>query len=483
MLLFRKARFEHGRVWAMTEPALRSLLDAAAAQETSVDAIAARVGERLDGAFTAEIHDGVAVIPVNGPLARYYDFWSWLFGGSAYEDLAKEISAAVADSSVRAVVLDFDSPGGEVAGCGELAEMIYRMRGTKPIVAHATGMCASAAYWIASACDEVFVTPTSQVGSIGCIASIRDYRLAEEKAGIREFEFVSSVSPAKRSDPATDEGAARIQAQVDALGESFVEAVAKFRGVSNTEVKTGFGQGDVFVGATAVEAGLADGIGTLEDVIAEFGNSAAQAAHANGENDMLVRGAQAITKAVTKAAAKRSKVSAKAKRAEVEDEDELLEDEETVSETEIDEEDEAASEEDEDEASEDEEEDLAEEDEDEELAEEDEDEEPKARKARASGERGRIAAILDSPHARGRSRLAKHLALNTGLSAKAAIGILKAAPKAGGAAAKKAAGSAFDAAMRAAGNPRVGTGRAVSATAEDEAASRITAAAKLIGLA
>lgn len=192
---------------------------------------------------------------------------------------------------------------------------------------------------------------------------------------------------------------------------------------------------------------------------------------------MLVRGAQALTKAVTKAAAKRSKVSAK--RAEVEDEDELLEDEdeETVSETETDEEDEAASEEDEDEASEDEEEDLAE---------EDEDEEPKAKakRAKASGERGRIAAILDSPHARGRSRLAKHLALSTGLSAKAAIGILKAAPKAASAAGKRASGSnAFDVAMRAAGNPKVGTGRAVSATAEDEAASRITAAAKLIGLA
>lgn len=112
MFRFRKASFEHGRVWAMTETALRSLLVSAAAQETSVDAIAKQWGEQLDG-YTAEVHDGVAVIPVNGPLMRHLSWWSWLTGSGSYELLAKEISAAVANSRVRAVVLDIDSPGGE----------------------------------------------------------------------------------------------------------------------------------------------------------------------------------------------------------------------------------------------------------------------------------------------------------------------------------------------------------------------------------
>ncbi|MBP0439916.1 S49 family peptidase [Tianweitania sediminis] len=177
---FRKASFEHGRVWAITETALRSMLVSAAAQETSVDAIARQWGDQLEGAYSAEVHDGVAVIPVNGPLMRHLSFWSWISGSGAYELLAKEISAAVANGNVRAVVLDIDSPGGEVTGCGELAELIFRMHGEKPIVAYATGLCASAAYWIAFACDEVIVSPTSQVGSIGCVASIRDYRVAEE---------------------------------------------------------------------------------------------------------------------------------------------------------------------------------------------------------------------------------------------------------------------------------------------------------------
>lgn len=486
MLPFRKASFDHGKVWAITEPALRSLLVSAAAQETSVTAIAKQWGESLDGAHTAEVHDGVAVIPVSGPLMRHMDFWSWLFGGSAYEMLAKEISAAVANSNVRAVVLDVDSPGGEVTGCGELAEMIFRMRGEKPIIAYATGTCASAAYWLASACDEIFVSSTSAVGSIGCVASIRDYRLAEEKFGVREFEFVSSVSPAKRSDPATDEGAARIQAQVDALGQVFVEAVAKNRAVSNTDVLKQYGQGDVFVGAAAVEAGLADGIGTLEDIIAEFGNQSAPEAVALGENDMLVRGAIALTKAVkTKASTKNSaKISAKAK-AKAEDTEEELEDEDEVAEDEQDdtvaedgdEDDTAAEGDDEDVDAEDDDEDVDAEDDEDETAEDDEDDKPVAK---ASGERGRIAAILNSAHAKGRGTLAKHLALSTGLSAKAAVGILKASPKASAKASAKK-GNSFDAAMRAQGNPKLGTGKA-TATA-DEGAARITAAAKLIGLA
>lgn len=487
MFRFRKAHFEHGKVWAIAEPALRSLLQSAAAQETSVDAIARQWGESMEGTYSAEIVDGVAVIPVAGPLMRQLSFWSWFFGGSAYELLAKEIGTAISNPAVRAVVLDIDSPGGEVTGCGELAELIFRMRGEKPLIAYATGTCASAAYWIASACDEFFCSPTSAVGSIGCVASIRDYRLAEEKFGIREFEFVSSVSPAKRSDPATDEGAARIQAQVDALGAVFVEAVAKNRAVSNADVIAGFGKGDVFVGAAAVEAGLADGIATLEDVIAEFGNQAAVEAAANGETDMLVRGAKALTKAVkSKATTKASaKISAKAKaRAEDDDDkEEDLEDEQddTVAEGDEDQDESADDDDDDVDAEEDDTDESAEDDEDKDETADDEDEDKPVSKAKASGERGRIAAILESPHAKGRSRLARHLALNTGMTAKAAIGVLKASPKASATSAKKAS-NPFDAAMRAQGNPKIGSGSGKTG-AVDEGAARITAAAKLIGLA
>lgn len=466
--MFRRTHFEHGQVWAITEPALRSLMQAAAEKDVSIEAIARDWGKEAEGAYEARIHDGVAVIPVYGALLRHLTFWGWLTGSSAYEVIGRDFAAVIANPEVRTVAFDIDSPGGLVTGVSELAELIKRLRAEhgKPVIAYASGMCASAAYWIASACDEIFVSPTSPVGSIGCVATIRDYSAAEQKLGIREF--VSSVSPAKRSDPATDEGAARIQAQVDALGAVFVEAVAKNRAVSNSTVLKDFGQGDCLVGEAAVTAGLADGIGTLEDVIAEFGNRAQAPAH--GDDDMLKRGAKALTKTS-------QSIAAKAKAEETEEEAE--EDEEDASE----EEDETArAEDDEEESGEDDEEDTDASDDEEEDSAEDEEEEPKSKKAKASGERGRIAAILNSPHAKGRSALAKHLALDTGLSPKAAARILQAAPKASGAAAAKAKGNGFDAAMKALGNPKVGTGKA-AATEADKGAAAIADAAKLIGLA
>ena len=387
---------------------------------------------------------------------------------AAPELIAKELGAVVRNPDIRAIVLDVDSPGGQVTGCGELASLIkLRAESGKPIVAYATGTCASAACWIASACDEIFVSDTSAVGSIGCVASIRDYSAAMEKAGIRDFEFVSSVSPAKRSDPATEEGAARIQAEVDELGRIFLEAVAENRRVSASDARAAFGGGGVFIGAAAVEAGLADGTGTLEDVIAEFGNGAATVA-ATGDDDMLKRGAKALTKAS-------AKISAKAQ-AKAEDTEEDLEDEEELDDEDTD----ADGDDEETDASTEEEEDSAEGDDDEEEAEDDE-EKPVTK--RASGERGRIAAILNSRHAKGRSALAKHLALNTGMSAKAAAGILKAAPKATGTAPAKASANGFDKAMKALGNPKVGTGKAAARTEADEDIARIVAAAKEIGRA
>jgi len=451
---FRKSTFSHGKPWLMEESALNALLVAASQQDASVEALARQQGKAIDGNYLATQYGGVAVIQVAGPLMRQDDFWSWLFGYGSYEAIAESISKAADDPTVTAIVLDVDSPGGEVTGCSDLSEMIYRMRGSKPIVAYATGDCCSAAYWIASACDRIIVSPTSRVGSIGCRASIRDYTQAESKIGIKTFDFVSSVSPYKAADPNTDDGAARIQATVDALGQVFVETVARNRGVSAKKVIQSYGQGDVMVGAAAVEAGLADGLGTLDDVLAEYG-SAAEAAGKTGETGVAIIGAKTLN--ALRLLAKASEEDEKLKSKAVEDETE---------------EDEDASEEEEDE--------TAEED-DEEDASEDEDE-PKA-KVKAKGERGRIAAILNSPHAKGRSALAKHLALGTNVSAKEAIGILKAAPKASAAGKSKAkGGNEFAAAMGALGNPKVGVGKAKAATESEKGAAAIAEAARLIGL-
>jgi len=168
---------------------------------------------------------------------------------------------------VKAAILNIDSGGGDASGAGELASMIKAFAAEKPIVAYVNGMGASAAYWLASAADEIVVDATAVLGSIGVRVGLAK---REDPKGSTTFEFVSSQSPMKGADPATKEGAAHLQGIVDAMGQVFVEAVAANRGKSVATVLSDFGKGGMFVGQGAVKAGLADRVGTFEGVLAEL---------------------------------------------------------------------------------------------------------------------------------------------------------------------------------------------------------------------
>lgn len=490
--LFRSASAHHGQPWAISEDAMRSILARAADEEKSFQAIAKEWGDNLDGCWDGLVHQGVAVIPVAGVLMRQLSFWGLFSGSSSYEILMKDLHTAASKAGVSAIILDFDTPGGEVTGVSELANAIHELAKRIPIIAYATGSMCSAGYWLASACTEIVVSSTSAVGSIGCIATLQDYSGALSKAGVKEYTFVSSVSPMKNADPATDEGRNALQEHVDALAEVFVSDVAKFRQVSRDEVVANYGQGGVFIGQHAVTAGLADAVGSLEELIEELATETNQTTAtapapevAQGANDM------GLLKKVTAKAALRVKAKAKAADENLEAEDEIVDDENLEAEDEnvdaegedLEAEDETVAEGEDLEA---EDEELAEGEEldaeDEELAAEEE--QPVARKAkakaktRATGERGRIQAILGFNASKGRRALAEHLAFETNLSPKAALGMLKAAPRATAKApAAKAKGNGFDARMRAQGNPKVGTaGKSAPATGT-------LATARLLGFA
>ena len=253
--------------WAITQDGLETILAVASRENRPVEAIEREMGRPLEKAETVRVRDGVATIPVAGPLTRYANLFSRVSGATSLEALSTDLESALAEPGVGAVVLSIDSPGGQVPGTDELAELIYRARERKPVIAHISGIGASAAYWLASAATEVVVAPTALVGSIGAVLSLRVY---EEKEDSKRIEFVSSVSPRKNPHPESAEGAEDIQAVVDAIGEEFVSAVARYRGVTPDAVKEKYGQGRVFVGQAAVDAGLADRVGILEDVIGDL---------------------------------------------------------------------------------------------------------------------------------------------------------------------------------------------------------------------
>jgi capsid assembly protease len=260
--------------WAIL-PEMLEMIIAVASREASFDdlrkqAIAAKDAEPLPGARRAEVRDGVAIIPVIGPIFPRSNMMTWLSGATSCETLAKDFTVALESKDVGAIVLKMDTPGGEVTGVNEFANMIFEGRKVKPITAYGIGNIASAGYWIGSAAGEIVADATAELGSIGVVAAYRDNREKEKKDGVRTVEIVSSVSPNKRPDIQSDEGRAQIQAIVDDLAGIFVSTVARNRGVTNGRVISEFGQGGMLVGQRAVAAGLADRIGSFEGVIAEM---------------------------------------------------------------------------------------------------------------------------------------------------------------------------------------------------------------------
>ena len=253
--------------WAITPSYMEAILDIAQRQNASPEQVAQDLGRPLENTYAVEVRDGVAILPVNGPLFRYANLFTDISGATSYDKLAIDFARVMGDDDIRAVLLNIDSPGGEANGVSEFAEQIYQARGTKPIAAYVGGSGDSAAYWLATAADEIIIDETANVGSIGTVIAVTDTRARDEQEGISRLEIVSSQSPNKRPDPMTDQGRAQFQGWVDQLSDVFIDKVARNRGVSRATVLQDFGQGDILFGAKAVDAGMADRLGSFEETI------------------------------------------------------------------------------------------------------------------------------------------------------------------------------------------------------------------------
>jgi ClpP class serine protease len=141
------------------------------------------------------------------------------------------------------------------------------------MIAHVNALAASAAYWIASAADEMVVTPTGSVGSIGVFGVHDDVSAAMEKMGVKKTIIKAGKYKADGVPflPLSDDAAERMQARANAAYDMFVKAVARNRNVSQSTVRNGFGQGDTVDAEPAVAEGMADRVGTLEDTLQRFG--------------------------------------------------------------------------------------------------------------------------------------------------------------------------------------------------------------------
>jgi signal peptide peptidase SppA len=255
------------QLWAITPEGLELVLGIAQRRVSDLNALLAAPTERRESG-RVQMRDGVAVISVMGPIFSRADFFTEISGATSIETLALRFGEAVAAEDVKAVVLHIDSPGGLVTGVHEFAGHIFAAREIKPVVAYVSGLGTSAAYWLASAAERVVADATALLGSIGVVAAWTDDKEARKSKGLTDYEVVSSQSPNKRLDPASEEGRSALQRILDETADIFIADVARNRGKSTAMVIEQFGQGGIMLAAEAVKVGMADEIASLEYVIA-----------------------------------------------------------------------------------------------------------------------------------------------------------------------------------------------------------------------
>ncbi|GCE83059.1 S49 family peptidase [Komagataeibacter diospyri] len=207
-----------------------------------------------------DVVGGVAVIPVTGTLVQKLGSLRPFSGMTGYDGIRLNFLDALNDKSVKAIVLDIDSPGGEVAGCFDLVDLIYQARGQKPIHAILDESAYSAAYALASAADRITVPRTGGTGSIGVILMHVDMSQSLSKAGVVVTMVRYGAYKAEGSEyESLSEGAlARIQADIDQMGTLFCDTVARNRGLKSSVVR-GF-EARTFMGSAGVDVGLADSV-------------------------------------------------------------------------------------------------------------------------------------------------------------------------------------------------------------------------------
>ena len=314
---------------------------------------------------------GIALIGVHGELVNRGAWIGASSGLTSYEGLDAQLAAAERDDAVKGVILDVNSPGGQAAGAMETAARIRALDAKKPVVAFVNGMAASAAYALASGARTIVAAPSAMLGSIGVVWMHVDRSAQAEKAGVKPTLLTAGAfkTDGHPLAPLADDARARIQAQIDKVYDLFVQTVAAHRPLDAAAVRKT--EAGVYIGSQAVDAKLADQVGTLDDAFqavraalpkSQFSGSFFAASQESNMTDTFTKAQLDATVGEAKAAG-----AAEAKAV--------------------------------------------------------------ALKEGATAERARIGAILDAPAAKGREAQARHFAFKTAMSSDDALAALAVAPE------------------------------------------------------
>ena len=260
----------YGTPLLIARPKLEVILGVVA-RKLAGDTLATPPPANVDAGMSGglQVQEGIAVLPILGTLVRRASYIGAASGLTSYHDIEAMAEAAFADPMVKAVLLEVDSSGGEAGGVFDLAQRLRQLAQTsgKPLWAIADETALSAAYAITAAADRIWLTRTAEVGSIGVVAVHIDESVADAKAGLN-YTFLHAG--AHKIDghphaPLPAPVAADIQADIDQLHDQFIALVAGFRRLTSEVIRAT--EARVYRGEAALQAGLADQIGTRAEAI------------------------------------------------------------------------------------------------------------------------------------------------------------------------------------------------------------------------
>lgn len=287
----------HGREWALNPDAVDDVARTLARVEgvfgSGVDlgALEARAAERRREAESGA-PAGIALIPVSGVLLPKAAPWMAEYGIGSTTAIARMVQAARSDAGVRGAIVALDSPGGDVRGIEEAADLLAALSSEKPTVGVVEHMAASAAYWIGAQASELISAPSGISGSIGVITSRVDATAMLARDGIRWHVMTAGPHKAE-GHPATELSDAErdaIQERLGGLYAAFLGGVSRGRRVPAARVEAEFGGGRAFYGRDAVARGMVDRLGGMGDALAalDVRLSSGSGHRAQGNADPLI---------------------------------------------------------------------------------------------------------------------------------------------------------------------------------------------------
>lgn len=259
--------------WAITRPMLAVIAGILAQRisgiETSPEAIQAALVNRKN--LPQPRAGSVAIIPVYGVIAPRANLMSEMSGGTTFEKLSGQLREVMGNAAVKTVVLDIDSPGGNVAGASEFAREVMRARAKKPIVAQIQYTGASAAYWLASAATEIVAAPSASIGSVGVYTSHDDISEALAALGVKRTYIAAGDGKVEgnETEPLSTAALSRLSAIVETAYARMVGDIVKGRGQGLTEaVVRDEWKAHTYSARDAKTNGMIDAIGTLDETLA-----------------------------------------------------------------------------------------------------------------------------------------------------------------------------------------------------------------------